>query len=103
MKWHVHREENEWAVADYWLTLEDGVLRYQAEGRDNPKDLWGWDRSYPPRKLDEFTWRELLQLFGEELRTYIEPPQEVEVDDVRPDGAVGSAPGEPPLSPPQPT
>ncbi len=72
MKWHVHREEDRWRVADYWLTLENGVLRYQAEGRDNPKDLWGWDRSYPPLELDERTRSELLELFGEELRAHLD-------------------------------
>ena len=59
-------------MADYWLTLENSVLRYQAEGRDNPKDLWGWDRSYPPLELDERTRSELLELFGEELRAHLD-------------------------------
>ena len=65
--WHAHVEEDQWRVADYWLELEEGVLRYRAEGRDNPKDLWGWDYTYPPRPLDEQTLSEIGRLFGPEV------------------------------------
>jgi hypothetical protein len=50
---------------------QTSTLSYRAEGRDNPKDLWGFERSYPPRALDEGLFSEIEEIFGREIRDRI--------------------------------
>jgi hypothetical protein len=69
IKFEVHLEPDRWSAGDYSLSWDPQtkVLRYWAEGRDNPKDLWGFEREYPPREMDEGTKKEILKIFGPEI------------------------------------
>lgn len=60
-------QKTEWQFADYSLVWnpETRILSYCAEGQDNPKDLWGFEASYPPRIMDEVTLHELAEIFGQ--------------------------------------
>ena len=73
-----HVQDSEWSCADYSLSWQGGVLRYQAEGRDNPKDLWGFDYSYPPKVMDAYTLGEIERVFGLEpaaqVRAWLQIP-----------------------------
>ncbi len=66
MHWHVRIQEDEWRFADYWMLWDEAAktLTYKAEGYDNPKDAWGFDASYPPKKLDDYIIEDILQKFG---------------------------------------
>ena len=68
--YRVHKQDSQWSEADYELSWDPQTctLHYRAEGRDNPKDLWGFDYSYPPKVLDEYTLAEIESLFGREIR-----------------------------------
>ena len=71
--YRVHQEHDRWSQADYELSWDPqtSTLSYRAEGRDNPKDLWGFERSYPPRALDEGLFSEIEEIFGREIRDRI--------------------------------
>ncbi len=72
-----HEQPDRWSCADYFLDWQDGVLRYRAEGRDNPKDLWGFDQSYPPLEMDETTLAGIERAFGQavagQVRRWVMP------------------------------
>ena len=69
MQWHVRIENSVWSVAEYWLSWDEskGVLKYKAEGRDNPKDLWGSETDYPPHPIDDLLIEDIFQKFGLEV------------------------------------
>ena len=71
--YRAHVEDSQWSQADYELTWDPDskVLIYRAEGRDNPKDLWGFDNSYPPLVMDRRIMAEIEKVFGLTVRQRI--------------------------------
>ena len=85
-------EDESWRFADYHLSWdpESRILRYQAEGQDNPKDLWGFDTSYvsdvgrteqpgPNLKvMDAYILADIARVFGpdveQKVRRWLEIP-----------------------------
>ena len=71
--YQIHLEPTEWSSADYELSWDavTKVLRYHGEGRDNPRDLWGFDHRFPPSQMDEFTLADIERFFGPQVANQV--------------------------------